>query len=87
MHASDPIDAFVRRSPVLARFCSQNGWIDEASLEYEVRSRDPDSVLLAVRFDEIVVKAAGCVGRRIPCFGVLRLRLDETGKVREAETL
>ena len=87
MDAGDPIDAFVRRSPVLARFCSQNGWIDEASLEYEVRVREPGSVVLAIRFDEIVVKAAGCVGRRIPCFGLLRLRLGEAGEVRAAEAL
>ena len=76
---------FLRETPLLARFCSQNGWIDEDSLRFETCRLGADQWRVSVRFDEIVVKAAGCVGRRVPCFGWLRVRLDGAGQVREAE--
>ena len=83
--ADEAVARFLRETPLLARFCSQNGWIDEDSLQFETSRLAPDHLRVSVRFDEIVVKAAGCVGRRVPCFGRLRLRLDASGRVREAE--
>lgn len=74
----------MRSTPLVARFCTQNGWIDETTLEFEVQAPVAGEALVSVRFEEIVVKAAGCVGRRVPCFGRLRLRLDADGGVSAA---
>jgi hypothetical protein len=65
----------------LTAFCTQNGWIDNASLRYEVEQQDARGVTVAVYFDEVVMEGAGCIAARVPCFGKVLLRLDEHGEV------
>ncbi|NOX27827.1 MAG: hypothetical protein GXP21_06525 [Gammaproteobacteria bacterium] len=53
----------------LAVLCSQNGWIDSATLSYDLIEQSDNSVKLKVRFDEIVMEGSGCVAARISCYG------------------
>lgn len=87
MPTTDHILNYLMRCRELTSYCTQNGWIDNESLEYEVRERSDDTVLLSVKFQEVVMKGAGCVGRRIPCFGQVRLRLAGDGSVRDGEAV
>ncbi len=86
----EAIAAYLRRCRELARFCTQNGWIDNDSLAFEVRplaGAPPGEVEVAVKFTEVVMKGAGCEGRRVPCFAVLSLVIDAAGEVRGARSL
>jgi hypothetical protein len=69
----------------LSQFCTQNGWIDDESVTYEVEAVDASSALVAVRFTEVIMEGSGCVADRIACFGKLRLFFDETGTIRASE--
>lgn len=80
------IGEWLRECRELAEFCTQNGWIDNDSLEFDVRCLG-DDVEVAVKFSEVVMKGAGCEGRRIPCFARLRLRLGRSGEVLGARAL
>lgn len=77
----DPVAQWLAVTPLLARLCTQNGWVDADSLRYEVRERDDQRVLLNVCFSEIVMEGAGCVADRIECFGQIELMLDHAGGV------
>ena len=77
----DHVGAFLADCRELAAFCTQNGWIDNDSITYEVTPLGRALLDVAVKFDEVVMKGAGCEGRRIPCFARLRLALDERGAV------
>ncbi len=76
-----PIAAYLARCRELVAFCSQNGWIDNASIEFDVQDVGTDGVLVAVKFTEVIMKGAGCEARRLPCFGRMRLSLDRRGEV------
>ena len=65
----------------LSLFCSQNGWIDDDSIEFQLSAHTGDCASLAVGFVEVIMKGAGCEGRRLPCFGQLRLQLDRDGRI------
>jgi len=43
----------------LALFCSQNGWIDDDSISFELLAENGDEVRIAVGFDEVIMKGAG----------------------------
>ena len=78
---------FLRHSRELGNFCTQNGWIDDDSVEYEVLedwSDWSDWSLIGVRFTEIVMEGSGCVADRVSCYGRLRLRFDNNGYVETA---
>ncbi|RMD67804.1 MAG: hypothetical protein D6819_10800 [Gammaproteobacteria bacterium] len=77
---------YLSKAPELAQFCTQNGWIDNQSLKAEVLEEHPDSLLLAVTFDEVIMEGSGCEATRQPCYGRVRLKLDK-GDIRGIETL
>jgi hypothetical protein len=68
------IHQFLLRTPVLSRFCTQNGWIDDDTLWFEIRDRDAQKLQVNVHFHEIIVKGAGCVANRVECFGRIAIR-------------
>ena len=75
------IQEYLHTCRELSRFCSQNGWIDNDTLEVEVVEEGPQQVLASVQFEEILMEGAGCVAGRVPCFGQVRMRLDDAGHV------
>lgn len=79
--AKDPILAFLQRAPQLTAFCTQNGWIDNEGLRYEVLERQGRQLLIKVEFPEVIMEGSGCTAGRIGCYGRLRLTLDESGRV------
>lgn len=81
------IKEFLTRCPELSRLCTQNGWIDNDTLEIEIVEQQLGSVTLNVRFEEIIMEGAGCIAGRIPCYGKLQLKLGADGDVREMEIL
>ncbi len=76
---ADPVAELLRRAPQLAVLCTQNGWIDNDTLVYEVLECRPGRLLLAVRFEEIVMEGSGCVADRKPCYGRVEVTLDPEG--------
>ena len=78
---TDPVLDYLRRSRELTVFCTQNGWIDNDELSYQVLERHADKALIAVEFTEVIMEGSGCVADRIACYGRLRLRLDDHGEV------
>ncbi len=65
----------------LAALCSQNGWIDSASISYEVIEQADQYFILNVSFTEIIMQGAGCIAGRIACYGQVKIEcvsdLDE----------
>lgn len=78
---SSCIADYLARCRELARFCSQNGWIDNESIEFDIQQRAVHQVLVAVKFTEVIMKGAGCEARRMPCFARLLLRVNGRGEV------
>lgn len=70
---------YLERCPDLVKLCSQNGWVDNESLTFEVRSFNVDEAIVTVYFDE-VIEAAGRAADRVACFGKLRVLRDGEGK-------
>lgn len=81
------VDRFLREWAGLSVFCTQNGWIDDATLGYEIQRVNDGEVVVAVTFEEILMEGSGCVAGREPCFGKLRLHLNPDGSVGSAEPL
>lgn len=81
------IMAYLRRCRELGAFCRENGWIDEETLQWEVKKRGKGFVDVAIGFDEVTVKGGGCEARRFPCFGYLRVWLDAEGRIAGAKPL
>ena len=71
----------------LSRFCSQNGWIDNDSLHFEILEQEDRAVITAVEFEEIIMDGTGHIAQRVSCLGWLRLLLDEDGEVQSSELL
>nr|VFK44290.1 MAG: hypothetical protein BECKTC1821D_GA0114238_102012 [Candidatus Kentron sp. TC] len=71
----------------LSRFCSQNGWIDNETIEIDILQKEGESVIATVMFQEIIVEAAGCIGGRVPCQGRVRIFLDENENATGMEIL
>ncbi len=65
----------------LSTFCSQNGWIINESIHYEILERQPESLLIYVTFLESIMEASGCQCDQKPCYGRLRLKLDVQGEI------
>jgi hypothetical protein len=59
----------LKRAPQLATLCTQNGWIDNDTLRFEVIERQGKEILLAVQFDEVIMEGSGCVADRKSCYG------------------
>jgi hypothetical protein len=75
------LDGFLRTSPALQTLTSQNGWIDNDSLRYEVAELRGAEVTVNVWFTEVLVEGAGCIADRRSRYGRLRLTLDQAGDV------
>lgn len=76
---ADPVAELLVRAPQLAVLCTQNGWIDDDTLVYEVLERRPGRLLLAVQFEEIIMEGSGCVADRKPCYGRVEVILTADG--------
>ena len=77
------LDEYLARCRELNALCSQNGWIDNDTLAYEILERDGPDWTLKVTFEEVVMEGSGCVAARVPCYGRVRVRLDDAGEVRD----
>ena len=65
----------------LSAFCSQNGWIINESIYYEIIERKPDSLLIYVIFLESIMEGSGCQCDQKSCYGRLRLKLNDQGEI------
>jgi hypothetical protein len=79
------IDTWLRSNLLINRFCTQNGWIDDDTLRYEVSSSEEGWTRINVYFTELVMEGSGCVADRVACFGQIDLRLDGGARVLEAK--
>lgn len=75
------IEEYLRRCHELSAFCSENGWIDNDTLRWEVTAEQADCIEVTVRFNEVTTQGGGCVARHIECFGRLRLQLSGSGEI------
>jgi hypothetical protein len=75
---------FLHTWPGLAALCSQNGWIDNDSLQLEVIGHQDDALIVNVQFDEIIMQGAGCIADRVSCFGRVAIEIDESRQVLQA---
>ncbi|MBL1433681.1 MAG: hypothetical protein COB94_009630 [Gammaproteobacteria bacterium] len=53
----------------LTALCSQNGWIDSETLNYDLLEQSEGMIKLKVWFEEIAMEGSGCVAARIACYG------------------
>lgn len=79
------IESWLRTDPLVNRFCTQNGWIDDDTIRYEVSSSADGWTRINVYFRELVMEGSGCVADRVECFGQVDLRLDDRAQVLEAK--
>lgn len=82
--AAPTIDDWLHGNLLITRFCTQNGWIDDDTLRYEVSRPGDEWTRISVYFTEVVMEGSGCVADRIECFGQVDLRLDGSERVLEA---
>ena len=80
------IEAYLKSSRELSRFCSRDGWIDNKSLHYAVTWVKDDEILVDVEFDELLMEGGGLAGK-VSCFGQMRMILDKYGQVISCEVL
>jgi len=69
----------------LSAFCSQNGWIINDSIFYEIIERQPESLLIYVTFLESIMEGSGCQCDQKSCYGRLRLKLNAQGEITGVE--
>ncbi len=81
------IERYLMSCGELTTFCSQNGWIDNHTLHYEIIHEDDHEVIAFVQFEEILMEGSGQEASRISCQGRLRLLLDRYGQVTDMELL
>jgi hypothetical protein len=72
---------YLRSCRELALLCSQNGWIDNDTLRAQCVGKNGGEWLLAVTFEEVIMEGSGCIADKVPCYGRVRLRLDDAGRV------
>lgn len=78
---------YLERCSELAKLCTQNGWVDNESLTFEVRSFNVDEAIVTVFFDEVIKQGAGSPVDRVACFGKLRVLRDGEGMFVAAEII
>jgi hypothetical protein len=81
------LQAHLLTAPEITVLCSQNGWIDNATLQVDVLERAPRELLAAVTFEEVIMEGAGCVAGRVPCYGRVRARLSAGGEIESVEVV
>lgn len=79
------IDEYLKSSRELSQLCSQNGWIDNETLRYDLMEQDDSHTVVNVSFEEVVMEGSGCVAARVPCYGKLRLTIDNNDQVKNSE--
>lgn len=77
MSETQAITQLLQNCRELAQFCSQNGWIINESIDYEIIERQPNSLLIYVTFLESIMEGSGCQCDQKSCYGRLRLKLNE----------
>jgi len=78
---------FLKRAPQLATLCSQNGWIDNDTLRFEVLECQDKEILLAVQFDEVVMEGSGCVADRKSCYGRVSVIQNDDSSYQQIEVV
>jgi len=86
-HLMQNIERYLMSCRELTAFCTQNGWIDNKTLSYEIIEQNDRYVIAFVQFEEILMEGSGSAAGHIPCQGRLRLTLDHYGQVSHAELL
>ena len=81
----DPLLEYLMGAPELPKLCTQNGWIDNETLRYEILAQQGRQLLLAVEFDEVIMEGSGCVADRKPCYGRIRILQDDKGVYESTE--
>ncbi len=81
------IECYLKSCRELARFCSRNGWIDNASLHYAIAWEGDSAALVNIEFDELLMEGTGNQPARVTCCGQMRLFLDRHGRVIRSEIL
>lgn len=81
------VDEWMRTNVLINRFCTQNGWIEDDSLNWEAGAEEHGWRRVNVHFTEIVMEGSGCVADRVSCFGQVDLRLDGQGRVLDARVV
>jgi hypothetical protein len=81
MKSPDPIMATLFQCRELAAFCSQNGWIINESIHYEILEKKPEQILIYVTFLESIMEGSGCQADQKPCYGRLRLHLNAAKEI------
>ncbi|MGZ8187926.1 MAG: hypothetical protein ACXWTN_04110 [Methylosarcina sp.] len=85
MTQHDSILNLLQNCRELTAFCSQNGWIINDSIHYEILEAQPDSLLMYVTFLESVMEGSGCQADQKSCYGRLRLKLNNEGNIAGVE--
>lgn len=81
MSEASAITQLLETSNELSAFCTQNGWIINNSIDYEILERHPDHLLIYVTFLESIMEGSGCQCDQKSCYGRLRLNLDAQGNI------
>lgn len=81
MPEAEAIARILQNCRELSAFCSQNGWIINESIDYEIIERQPDSLLIYVTFLESIMEGSGCQCDQKSCYGRLRLNLNEQEEI------
>jgi hypothetical protein len=81
------IEQYLKSCRELSQLTTQNGWIDNDSLKITTLSMEENSVIVEVRFDELVMEGSGCLADRVSCYGQVRLQRDENDQITNMEIL
>lgn len=81
MSQTDPILTFLKNCKELTAFCSQNGWIIDESIHYEILEQHPDGLLIYATFLESIMEGSGCQCNQKSCYGRLQLKSNDTGEI------
>ena len=67
---------YLKQCKQINQFCTQNGWIDNDSISFEIKEEDSSEMMINVTFNEIIMEGAGCIAGNIACFGQLKLKIE-----------
>jgi hypothetical protein len=81
MSEAQAITHLLQNCKELSAFCTQNGWIINESLYYEIIEQQPGSLLIYMTFLESIMGGSGCQCDQKACYGRLQLKLDAQGEI------
>lgn len=87
MSHQQTIQTYLLTCRELNTFCTQNGWIDDETVTFDIVEQTQDYAIISVQFKEIIMEGAGCIASPVACFGQLQLFFDKTGQVTSAKQL